>query len=74
MFSSAHAGNRAPLVFSNHFNDWGLNAFNPAVEQTMREVCDEPDTYCVTYQQMVDWLELQDPAVLEAWRSEEQHV
>ena len=70
MFSSAHAGNRAPLVFGNHFNDWGLNAFNPAVEQTMREVCDEPDTYCVTYQQMIDWLELQDPAVLEAWRAQ----
>lgn len=68
MFDSAYAGNRAPLVFGNHFNDWGLNAFNPAVERTMREVCDTPDTYCVTYQQMVEWLELQDPEVLDGWR------
>ena len=70
MFDSAYAGNRAPLVFGNHFNDWGLNAFNPAVERTMREVCDEPDAYCVTYQQMIDWLELQDPEVLAAWRGQ----
>lgn len=70
MYDSAHAGNRAPLVFGNHFNDWGLNAFNPAVERTMREVCDQEETYCVTYQQMVDWLELQDPEVLAAWNAQ----
>ena len=67
MYDSAFAGNRAPLVFGNHFNDWGLNAFNPAVEKVMREVCVEEDTYCVTYQQMIAWLELQDPEVLAAW-------
>lgn len=70
MYDSAFAGNRAPLVFGNHFNDWGLNAFNPAVEKVMREVCVEEDTYCVTYQQMIAWLELQDPEVLAAWRDQ----
>ena len=30
----------------------------------------EEDTYCVTYQQMIAWLELQDPEVLAAWRDQ----
>ena len=68
MYESAYHGNRAPLVFGNHFNTWAGNAFNPAVAQSMREFCGEADTHCVTYQQLIDWLELQDPEVLAAWQ------
>ena len=68
MYESAYHGNRAPLVFPNHFNTWAGNAFNPAVAQSMREFCAEADTHCVTYQQLIDWLELQDPEVLAAWQ------
>lgn len=71
MFESAYHGNRAPLVFGNHFSDWAGNAFNPAQEKAMREMCTREDTYCITYQQMVDWIEMQDPAVLEKWRAQE---
>lgn len=71
MYESAYHGNRAPLVFGNHFNTWAGNAFNPAVAQSMREFCGNEDTYCVTYQQMIDWLELQDPEVLAAWQERE---
>ncbi|MCK6096197.1 hypothetical protein KZX06_09685 [Micrococcus sp. EYE_162] len=70
VYESAFNGNRAPLVFGNHFNTWNDNTFNPAVDQVMREVCQKEDTYCVTYQQMVDWLELQDPAVLKQWQEQ----
>jgi len=70
MFESAYQGNRAPLVFGNHFSDWAGNAFNPAQDEAMRELCVREDTYCITYQQMVEWLELQDPQVLKAWAAE----
>ena len=30
----------------------------------MRETCGKPDTYCATYQDVIAWMELQDPAVL----------
>lgn len=66
MYGAAFAGNRAPLVIGNHFNGWSGNAFNPAVADFMGEVCGEPDTYCATYSDVIDWMELQDPAVLAA--------
>jgi len=64
MYENALNGNRAPLVIGNHFNDWSGNAFNPAVEQFMLEVCDRPETVCTTYQNVIAWMQAQDPAVL----------
>jgi hypothetical protein len=66
MYDVAFAGNRAPLVIGNHFNDWSGNAFNPAVADFIGEVCGEPETYCATYSDVIEWMELQDPAVLAA--------
>ncbi|MBA3419385.1 MAG: polysaccharide deacetylase [Geodermatophilaceae bacterium] len=64
MYDDALDGNRAPLVIGNHFNDWSGNAFNPAVEQFMLEACDRPETVCTTYQNVIAWMQAQDPAVL----------
>ncbi|WP_437426837.1 polysaccharide deacetylase [Williamsia muralis] len=68
MFRRAYEGNRAPLVIANHFNDWSGNAFNPATADFMREACVKPETICATYQDVIAWMELQDPAVLAPWR------
>lgn len=70
VYDSVSRSNRAPIVFGNHFNTYGGDAYNPALAQTMKEFCPQEGTYCVTYQTMVEWLELQDPAVLEAWRKQ----
>ncbi|CAN5834337.1 hypothetical protein BH18ACT7_BH18ACT7_20910 [soil metagenome] len=64
MYAAAYDGNRAPLVIGNHFNNWSGNAFNPAAEQFMAEVCDNPETVCTTYQNVIAWMEAQDPDVL----------
>ena len=64
MYKRAYEGNRAPLVIANHFNDWSGNAFNPATADFMREACVKPETICATYQDVIAWMELQDPAVL----------
>ncbi|MFZ2512391.1 MAG: polysaccharide deacetylase [Gordonia sp. (in: high G+C Gram-positive bacteria)] len=64
MYKRAFEGNRAPLVIANHFNDWSGNAFNPATADFMREVCGKPETICATYQDVIAWMEAQDPAVL----------
>lgn len=65
-YDAAVAGNRAPLVIGNHFNSWSGDAFNPAVERFMRDVCPREGTRCVTYSELIRWMELQDPAVLAA--------
>lgn len=64
MYQRAFDGNRAPLVIANHFNDWNNNAFNPATWDFMRKVCGNPETICATYQDVIAWMELQDPEVI----------
>jgi hypothetical protein len=69
VYQAAFNGNRAPLVVGNHFNDWAGGAFSTAVERFMGEVCTRPETVCATYSEVIRWMELQDPAVLNAFRS-----
>jgi hypothetical protein len=64
MYDNALTGNRAPLVIGNHFNNWSGNAFNPAIEIFMLEACQQPETVCTTYQNVIAWMEAQDPVVL----------
>lgn len=70
MYQRAFEGNRAPIIVANHFNDWNGNSFNPATLQFMADVCDNPETLCATYQDVIAWMELQDPAVLESLQSQ----
>jgi hypothetical protein len=64
MYDQAYNGNRAPIIIANHFNKWNGDSFNPPAKDFMTEKCGEKDTYCATYQDVIAWMELQDPAVL----------
>lgn len=68
-YDAAATQNRAPLVVGNHFNSWSGGAFSAAVEQLIPDLCLRPETVCATYTDVNAWLDLQDPAVLDAWRS-----
>jgi len=68
VYLAAFNGNRAPIVVANHFNDWAGNAFSTAVEKFMGETCKKAETVCATYSQVIQWMQLQDPAVLDAFR------
>lgn len=65
MLQAAQAGNRAPLVIGNHFNSWSGNAFNPAVEQFMLEACGLEGVVCTTYQNVLAWMSVQPPEILQ---------
>ncbi|WP_202511702.1 hypothetical protein, partial [Streptomyces sp. SID3343] len=67
-FDRAYQGNRAPLLIGNHFEGWNGGIYMKAVERTMRTVCAKPDTRCVSFHDLVDWLDAQDPAMLAALR------
>jgi hypothetical protein len=68
VYRAAFNGNRAPLVIGNHFNEWAAGAFSGAVEQFMGEVCREQETVCATYTEVIQWMQMQDPLVLEQFR------
>ncbi|RIJ69423.1 polysaccharide deacetylase [Nakamurella silvestris] len=64
LYDQAYNGNRAPILIANHLNNWNGDSFNPPTEDFMRDTCGKKDTYCTTYQDVIAWMELQDPAVL----------
>ncbi|MBW1603801.1 hypothetical protein JJV70_17140 [Streptomyces sp. JJ66] len=68
-FERAYHGNRAPLIIGNHFNGWNGGIYMSAVEDVIKTVCGQDEVRCVSFRQLVDWLDAQDPAVLEKLRT-----
>ncbi|MEU0369127.1 hypothetical protein ABZ070_02490 [Streptomyces sp. NPDC006283] len=63
-FYRAYQGNRAPLIIGNHFESWNGGTYMRAIEETIATVCVNKDVKCVSFRQLVDWLDAQDPKVL----------
>ncbi|MFR9795148.1 hypothetical protein ACL02U_04455 [Streptomyces sp. MS06] len=68
-FHRAYDGNRAPLIMGNHFESWNGGTYMRAVESVVKTVCNKPDVRCVSFRQLADWLDAQDPAVLAKLRT-----
>ncbi len=68
-FDRAYNGNRAPMVVGNHFEDWNGGVYMDAVEDVMKTVCKKREVRCVSFKQLVDWLDEQDPAALDKFRA-----
>lgn len=68
-YQAALNTNRAPLTVGNHFNDWSGGAFSRATEQFLGEVCVRKETVCATYSEVIKWMRLQDPALLDTYRT-----
>lgn len=63
-FNRAYQSNRAPFFIGNHFETWNGGIYMDAVESALKEIAGHPDVRLVSFRQLVDWLEAQDPAVL----------
>jgi hypothetical protein len=68
-FDRAYQGNRAPLIIGNHFESWNGGTYMRAIEETIATVCVKRDVKCVSFRQLADWLDVQDPRVLEKMRT-----
>ncbi|HEX5568088.1 MAG TPA: hypothetical protein VFY14_14375 [Streptomyces sp.] len=68
-FERAYHGNRAPMIIGNHFENWNGGVYMRAVEEVITRVCPRKDVHCVSFRQLVDWLDEQDPKVLEKLRT-----
>ncbi|MQS09034.1 hypothetical protein, partial [Streptomyces alkaliphilus] len=71
-FERVHGGNRAPLFIGNHFQQWNGGIYMDAVEEALVEMAErsggEDDVRFVSFRQLCDWLDAQDPVVLENLR------
>ncbi|MEE1930268.1 hypothetical protein V1J52_19120 [Streptomyces sp. TRM 70351] len=68
-FERAYRGNRAPMIIGNHFNGWNGGIYMRAVEDVIKTVCVQEEVRCVSFRQLVDWLDAQDPRVLRKLRT-----
>ncbi|HWU06849.1 MAG TPA: hypothetical protein VN520_10780 [Streptomyces sp.] len=68
-FGRAYKGNRAPLIIGNHFESWNGGTYMRAIEETVETVCTQQEVRCVSFRQLADWLDAQDPATLARLRT-----
>ncbi|SEQ72715.1 hypothetical protein SAMN04487983_1007202 [Streptomyces sp. yr375] len=68
-FHRAYDGNRAPLIIGNHFESWNGGTYMRAVEEVVENVCNKRDVRCVSFRQLADWLDAQDPKTLAKLRT-----
>lgn len=68
-FERTYNGNRAPMIIGNHFEDWNGGIYMDAVADVMKKVCRKGEVRCVSFRQLVDWLDAQDPEVLAKFRT-----
>ncbi|MBD0673158.1 hypothetical protein BU198_21185 [Streptomyces sp. CBMA156] len=67
-FERVYNGSRAPLFIGNHFEDWNGGIYMQAIEDVMKSVCKRDGVRCVSFRQVADWLDVQDPKVLDKLR------
>ncbi|WP_371497304.1 hypothetical protein OG871_15150 [Kitasatospora sp. NBC_00374] len=63
-FERAYNSNRAPLIIGNHFEEWNGGIYMNAVEEVLKTIAARPEVRLVSFRQLIEWLEVQDPAVL----------
>ncbi|MEU3741598.1 MULTISPECIES: hypothetical protein [unclassified Streptomyces] len=63
-FRRAYETNRAPYFIGNHFEEWNGGIYMDAVEAALKRMAGKKDVRLVSFRQFVDWLDVQDPAVL----------
>ncbi|MEE1827413.1 hypothetical protein PUR61_35285 [Streptomyces sp. BE20] len=68
-FERAYTTNRAPFVIGNHFEEWNGGIYMNAVEDVLKAIAGRPEVRLVSFRQLVDWLDAQDPAVLRKLQS-----
>ncbi|MBK6693624.1 MAG: hypothetical protein IPG50_15670 [Myxococcales bacterium] len=56
-FKGNYYGNRAPLHIGHHFSKWNGGAYWAAMQDFAKEVCGKPEVKCVTYKELVKYLE-----------------
>jgi hypothetical protein len=68
-FLTSYFGERAPLSIGVHFETWRAWAYDHAVTRLLLGVCRLPEVRCVSYRELVGWLDAQPPRLLRRARA-----
>ncbi len=67
-FERVYNGSRAPLFIGNHFETWNGGIYMQAIQDVMEAVCKKDGVHCVSFKELSDWMDAQDPKVLDQLR------
>jgi hypothetical protein len=67
-FNDNYKGNRAPLHIGHHFSLWNGGAYYAALKDFAEEVCAKPEVKCVTYKELVKFMENLDERTLDTYQ------
>jgi len=56
-FKHNYFGNRAPLDIGHHFSQWNGGTYWKALKRFAKTVCHQPEVRCVTYTELMNYLE-----------------
>jgi hypothetical protein len=68
-FHHNYFGNRAPINIGHHFAQWNAGAYWRAMQRFADSVCGTPEVKCVTYRDLVTYLNSLDSVTLAANRA-----
>ncbi|MFG2935791.1 hypothetical protein [Streptomyces sp. NPDC048282] len=68
-FNRVYYGSRAPLFIGNHFENWNGGIYMKAIDQVVPKICTKKGVKCVSFKELSDWLDAQDPETLARLRS-----
>ncbi|MGW1622690.1 hypothetical protein [Streptomyces sp. NPDC002172] len=68
-FNRVYYGSRAPLFIGNHFEDWNGGIYMKAIDQVIPKICTKKGVKCVSFKELADWMDAQDPATLARLRT-----
>lgn len=57
------------MFIGNHVEQWNGGIYRNAVEEVMKTVCTRKQVRCVSFKQLADWMDVQDPATLAQFRN-----
>lgn len=55
-FNHNYQGNHAPVFIGSHFSDWNDGVYWEAMKNFAREVCGKPQVRCVSYREVMDYM------------------
>ncbi|MFI8323474.1 hypothetical protein [Streptomyces sp. NPDC085529] len=67
-FTRAYETNRAPFFVGNHFEQWNGGIYMDAVEDALKAMAGKKDVRLVSFRQFTDWMDVQDPRILDRLR------
>ena len=60
-FTTNYGGSRAPIVIGDHFTKWNDGLYWEALKTFAENVCGKPEVHCVTFSELVDYLNTKGP-------------